>query len=132
MGIYRKFSGYMSAGGAKHSLIKAVAKRYHRFITYYGPDDGLNGIKSSGDLKAGFKDAAASIPAGADVVVLFRGPSYFTGRGHFAVLHDYTKHRFRMSDPNRKGRHGDSERKKGWSTRFLLRQGHVIKLWVIM
>jgi hypothetical protein len=128
--IYNDFRGYIP-GASKHSLINAVATHYGQFVTYYGPDDGKNGVESSGSLRAGFRDAAASIPMGADVVILFHAPSHFTGGGHFVVLYDYTHKRFRMSDPNRKGRHGDSERKQGWPVKYLLQQG-AVKLWVVM
>lgn len=126
--MLREFSAYY-VGAAKHSLMHAVAYRYHLVASYFGPNDHRNGMKSSGSIKKGFRYAARSIPYGAQAVVLFRF-GHFTSTGHCVVLYDYAHGHFQISDPNGKGKHGDSERRKGWSAKALLRRGNAYKLWI--
>lgn len=135
--IMGEFPYYLTKYGARHSLMHAVAYRYHLVVSYFGPNDHLNGMKPSGGVRAGLRRAARSIPYGAQAVVLFRGKnefpfrySHFTSGGHCVVLNRYAHRHFHISDPNRKGRYGDSERRRGWSARALLRRGNVYKLWI--
>lgn len=73
--------------------------------------------------KTGFKGVRAAINAGGQGMVLFR-PGYFTGQGHYMTVKETLPNgRVILDDPNGKGRHGDSERAKGWSASELRAKG---------
>lgn len=51
-----------------------------------------------------------------DEVVILAQAGHFTAGGHYMAIRGLTQSgRFVIDDPNGKGRHGDSERKRGWS-----------------
>jgi hypothetical protein len=118
--IFRQFSYDMAHDGsgrslgASFSLDANVARRYYLNLHQY---------TTQGSLAAGFSDARNAIKHGG-LGVLHVQYGHFTGARHCVVLRKVLRNgNFLISDPNRHGKHGDSERRQGWSERYLLTPG---------
>jgi hypothetical protein len=118
--IYHQFSYDMTSGGASFSLDSDVARSYHLIIREY---------TSRGSLAAGFRAARQAIKDGG-LAVIHVQYGHFTSARHCMVMWKLVHGNFRISDPNRRGKRGDSERPQGWSEQYLLGPGGVFRISV--
>jgi hypothetical protein len=121
MNLEHQFSYDMTSGGASFSLDTDVARQYHLIIHQYTTPESL---------AAGFRDARQAIKEGG-LAVIHVQYGHFTGARHCMVVWKLVDGNFRISDPNRRGKHGDSERPQGWSEQFLINQGKVFRISVL-
>lgn len=109
---YFTVDGGVKRGAYLPKSIPALSRRY--------------GLKTSPE-RENFNEAKRTIKKGGMSLVLFQGGHFASPAGHFTVLYDYKNGKFRMADPNKQGRSGDSE--KRWWPATTLKKFGAIGVW---
>jgi hypothetical protein len=101
---------YIPGSGTRPEAFKYLGRRFNLEVHKTDLDDARDVIKYGGGL-----------------AIVHASPGYFTGLGHYMVLKDVKSGKFRISDPNGRGKHGDSESRL-WSA-AALRSNGVDAVW---
>jgi hypothetical protein len=96
---------------------------------WYWPGSGTDphaffyiGNKYDIDVEHGDLNDARRVIEDGGLAIVHAKPGYFTANGHYMVLRAVKNGKFRIADPNGKGRHGDSESHL-WGARELRAKG---------